>query len=53
MSLPSNNHIIRLEDANKTYFIGSNDVKALNGVNISFDRGDFWAIMGPSGSGAP
>jgi putative ABC transport system ATP-binding protein len=51
MSSPSNNHIIRLEDANKVYSVGSNDVKALNGVNISFERGDFWAIMGPSGSG--
>lgn len=51
MLSPSNNHIIRLEDANKVYTVGSNDVKALNGVNISFERGDFWAIMGPSGSG--
>ena len=51
MSPSSNNHIIRLEDANKVYNVGSNDVKALNGVNISFERGDFWAIMGPSGSG--
>ncbi len=51
MSEPSNNHIIRLEDANKVYNVGSNDVRALNGVNVSFERGDFWAIMGPSGSG--
>jgi len=51
MSSSSNNHIIRLEDANKVYNVGSNDVRALNGVNISFERGDFWAIMGPSGSG--
>ncbi len=51
MSPSSNNHIIRLEDANKVYNVGSNDVKALNGVNVSFERGDFWAIMGPSGSG--
>jgi putative ABC transport system ATP-binding protein len=51
MSQSSNNHIIRLEDANKVYNVGSNDVRALNGVNISFERGDFWAIMGPSGSG--
>jgi putative ABC transport system ATP-binding protein len=48
---PSNDHIITLEDANKWYTVGTNDVKALNGVNISFDRGGFWAIMGPSGSG--
>ncbi len=51
MSSPSDNHIIRLEEANKVYSIGSNDVKALNGINVSFERGDFWAIMGPSGSG--
>jgi putative ABC transport system ATP-binding protein len=51
MSSPSDNHIIRLEDANKVYSVGSNDVKALNGINVSFERGDFWAIMGPSGSG--
>jgi putative ABC transport system ATP-binding protein len=51
MSSPSDNHIIRLEEANKVYNVGSNDVKALNGINVSFERGDFWAIMGPSGSG--
>jgi putative ABC transport system ATP-binding protein len=51
MTPSSNNHIIKLEDANKVYTIGSNEVRALNGVNIAFDRGDFWAIMGPSGSG--
>jgi putative ABC transport system ATP-binding protein len=52
MSSPiNNNHIIKLEDANKVYTVGSNDVNALNGVNISFECGDFWAIMGPSGSG--
>lgn len=52
MSSPSNNnHIIKLEDAFKFYTIGSHDVKALNGVSVSFEKGDFWAIMGPSGSG--
>jgi putative ABC transport system ATP-binding protein len=50
-SSSSNGHIITLEDANKWYVVGTNEVKALNGVNISFDRGGFWAIMGPSGSG--
>jgi len=50
-SSPSSDHIITLEDANKWYTVGTNEVKALNGVNISFDRGGFWAIMGPSGSG--
>jgi putative ABC transport system ATP-binding protein len=50
-SSQANGHIITLEDANKWYVVGTNEVKALNGVNISFDRGGFWAIMGPSGSG--
>ncbi|MDB9822795.1 ABC transporter ATP-binding protein [Deltaproteobacteria bacterium] len=42
---------IQLEDAKKIYQMGSQEVKALNGVSISFKRGSFWAIMGPSGSG--
>jgi putative ABC transport system ATP-binding protein len=47
----SNNCIVRLEDARKMYSMGSQEVKALNGVTVSFMRGSFWAIMGPSGSG--
>ncbi|MBN1848867.1 MAG: ABC transporter ATP-binding protein [Deltaproteobacteria bacterium] len=47
----SNNGIIILDQAVKTYVMGAQDVKALNGVNVSFKRGSFWAIMGPSGSG--
>jgi len=43
--------VVQLEDANKIYQMGSQQVKALAGVNISFKRGSFWAIMGPSGSG--
>ena len=50
---PSNNHqeIVRLEDAQKIYQMGTQEVKALAGVTVSFKRGSFWAIMGPSGSG--
>lgn len=49
----SNNHeeIIRLENAHKIYQMGTEQVKALAGVNVSFNKGGFWAIMGPSGSG--
>ena len=43
--------IIRLENAHKVYQMGTEQVKALAGVTISFNKGDFWAIMGPSGSG--
>jgi len=38
-------------DARKTYGGGDNEVKALDGVTVSFEKGKFTAIMGPSGSG--
>jgi putative ABC transport system ATP-binding protein len=49
----SNNHndIIRLEKARKVYQMGTEEVRALAGINMSFKKGSFWAIMGPSGSG--
>jgi putative ABC transport system ATP-binding protein len=47
----NNNEIIRLEKASKVYQMGTEEVRALAGVNVSFKRGSFWAIMGPSGSG--
>jgi len=48
----NNGHeIVRLENARKTYIMGVEEVRALDGVNVTFSRGDFWAIMGPSGSG--
>lgn len=43
--------VIKLEDAYKIYPMGSEEVKALNGVDVSFEKGGFWAIMGQSGSG--
>ncbi|HOV78418.1 MAG TPA: ABC transporter ATP-binding protein, partial [Sedimentisphaerales bacterium] len=51
--IASNNghEIVRLENARKIYVMGAEEVRALDGVNVTFSRGDFWAIMGPSGSG--
>ncbi len=43
--------IVRLENARKTYVMGAEEVHALAGANVTFEKGDFWAIMGPSGSG--
>ncbi len=43
--------VIRLENAYKIYPMGSDEVRALNGVSVSFKKGSFWAIMGHSGSG--
>ena len=41
----------RAVDLRKTYGTGDAQVHALAGVNITFERGRFTAVMGPSGSG--
>jgi len=43
--------IVRIVDLVKDYYMGTVTVNALRGVNLSFDEGDFIALMGPSGSG--
>ena len=43
--------IIKTENLIKEYQIGSQKVKALNGINLCVDKGEFISIMGPSGSG--
>ncbi|WP_031068892.1 ABC transporter ATP-binding protein [Streptomyces sp. NRRL WC-3742] len=42
---------LRLEDVHRTYGSGPEAVRALRGVDVTFDRGSFTAVMGPSGSG--
>jgi putative ABC transport system ATP-binding protein len=46
-----NEHIIKVEDLTKIYGSGAIAVRALDGVNLTIDEGEFVAIMGPSGSG--
>ncbi len=41
----------RAVDLRKTYGSGDSLVKALDGVDVAFDRARFTAVMGPSGSG--
>jgi len=43
--------LIRFENIHKIYEMGTQQVKALNDVSMSFEKGSFWAIMGASGSG--
>lgn len=43
--------IIQLKDLHKVYVMGDTEVAALAGVSAEFMQGDFWAIMGSSGSG--
>jgi putative ABC transport system ATP-binding protein len=45
------NAVIQLEDIHKTYHTGEVDVRAVRGVSLTIQPGDFVAIMGASGSG--
>ena len=48
---PAPSAAARTVDASKVYGSGENEVRALDGVTVEFERGRFSAIMGPSGSG--
>ena len=43
--------IIKTENLVKEYDVGSQKVRALDGINLSVEKGEFISIMGPSGSG--
>ena len=48
---PSSKEVISLVNVNKTYFMGENQVHALQNVSFSIKEGELVSIMGPSGSG--
>ena len=43
--------IIDIRDITKTYHMGDIEVKALRGVSFTAEKGEFIAVMGPSGLG--
>jgi putative ABC transport system ATP-binding protein len=51
MSKEEMGKVIELKNIVKEYIMGDVSVKALNGVDIDINRGEFVAIMGASGSG--
>jgi putative ABC transport system ATP-binding protein len=47
----SNVPLIAVESVHKTYHKGDTEVTPLAGINLTINRGEFFALMGPSGSG--
>ena len=45
------NKLISISDLKKIYIVGTQEVRALNGVSLSISKNEYVAIMGPSGSG--
>ena len=43
--------VINIQDIKREYVMGSEIVRALDGVTIGIEKNEYVAIMGPSGSG--
>ena len=43
--------LVRVNNVDKTFWRGSEEIRVLTGLNLSVPKGEFLALMGPSGSG--
>ena len=43
--------LIELREVTKLYRVGEEEIRALDGVDLTIEQGEFCAIVGPSGSG--
>jgi putative ABC transport system ATP-binding protein len=43
--------LYRLDNVSRTFRVGSQEVRAVDGIDLDIDRGEFVAVQGPSGSG--
>ena len=51
-TMESKNPVVaELDGIGRIYQMGSTEVRALDGIDVSFRAGEYWAIMGSSGSG--
>jgi putative ABC transport system ATP-binding protein len=47
----TNGALVKVEDVEKVFHRGSEDIHVLTGLNLQVPSGEFLALMGPSGSG--
>ena len=43
--------ILKMTNLTKSYYMGGEELKALNNVNLTINKGEFVSVLGPSGSG--
>lgn len=48
---PTARAVAELKNVERVYTMGNNQVRALDDITCRFNEGDYWAIMGSSGSG--
>lgn len=50
-SSPNSNLVIALQDIRKSYFLGTQELPVLKGIDLNVGQNEYLALMGPSGSG--
>jgi len=51
MSESTNGHVYELRDVHRTFSVGGQEVRAVDGVDMQVSPGEFLVVEGPSGSG--
>ena len=44
-------NIVELKDVSRIYHTGEHEIKALDNVNLTIEKGKFVVVLGPSGAG--
>ena len=43
---------VKLKDVTKIYHMGEVEIRAVDGISFSIDKGEFVVVVGPSGAGS-